>query len=95
MLAIVGNKIDLYEKEDVDESMARVYAKEIGATFMLVSAQNGSNINNLFYTVVDFHFGEDFQPKAQEMIKEKQERVGSIKLEKDVKTHKKKIVIAE
>ena len=90
VLAIVGNKSDLYENEDVDESMARAYAEEIGATFMLVSAQNGSNIDYLFDTVVELYFENDFQPKAQEMIKGKQERAGSIKLGKDVKTHKKK-----
>ena len=90
VIALVGNKSDLFEEENVDESMARAYAKEIDATFMLVSAQNGSNINNLFNTVVNLYFGDDFQPKVQEMVKEKQVRSGSIKLEKNVKTHKEK-----
>ena len=90
VIALVGNKSDLYEEEKVEESMARAYAKEIDATFMLVSAQNGSNINNLFNTVVNLYFGDDFQPKVQEMVKEKQVRSGSIKLENNIKTHKEK-----
>ena len=91
VIALVGNKSDLYEEEEnVKESMARAYAKEIGATFMLVSAQNGSNINNLFNTVVNLYFGDDFQPKVQEMVKEKQVRSGSIKLKNNIKTHKEK-----
>ena len=40
--------------------------------------------------VVNLYLGDDFQPKAQEMITKKQERSGSIKLEKNVKTHKEK-----
>ena len=91
IFALVGNKSDLYEKEEVNEKKARAYAKEIGATFMLVSAQNGSNINNLFDMVVNLYLGDDFQPKVQEIITE-QKRCESLKLKKNAKTqtHKKK-----
>ena len=37
ILAIIGNFSDLYEDEEVSENEAREYAKQIGATFMLVS----------------------------------------------------------
>ena len=90
VLALVGNKSDLYEKEEVEESVARAYAKEIDATFMYVSAQNGNNIDNLFEKVVRVYFGEDFQPKVQEMINEKRESLaGNMKLKKE-KTKKEK-----
>ena len=90
VLAVVGNKSDLYEKEEVEESEARAYAKEIKATFMNVSAQNGSNIDNLFENVVRVYYGEEFQPKVQEMIREKRESLaGNMKLKKE-KTKKEK-----
>ena len=89
VLAVVGNKIDKYEEEKVDEKKAREFAKEIDATFMLVSAQNGNNIDNLFSTVVDVYLGPDFQPKAQEMIAEKGD-IGSTKLGNSKHVHNKK-----
>ena len=56
---------------------------------MLVSAQNGNNIDNLFSTVVDVYLGPDFQPKAQEMIEEKAD-IGSTKLGNSKHVHNKK-----
>ena len=61
VLAIVGNKIDLKEEEEVDEEMAREFAKEINACFMLVSAKENININELFNTVVDAYLGAEFK----------------------------------
>ena len=45
VLAVVGNKSDLYEEEEVSENEAKEFAKEIGAFFMLVSAKTGNNVN--------------------------------------------------
>ena len=45
VIAIVGNKIDLYEKEEVNENEGRAFAKEKNALFMQVSAKTGDNIN--------------------------------------------------
>ena len=91
VLAVVGNKHDLFENEKVEEKLAREYAKEINATFMLVSAQNGNNIENLFNTLVNTYLGQDFQPKIQEMIEEKND-IDSTKLggSKDTQTHNNK-----
>jgi len=44
ILGIVGNKIDLVEIEQVDESLARDYAKNINADFKLVSAKDNPRI---------------------------------------------------
>ena len=90
VLAVVGNKSDLYEKEEVDEEMARAYAEEINATFMLVSAKTGNNINYLFDTVVNNYLGEEFQPKAQEMIeKDLETKSGNKKIRKGDRRAKK------
>ena len=70
VLALVGNKADLYENEEVDEEMAREYAEKINATFMQVSARSGNNIEYLFETLLCVYLGE-FQTKAKEMINEK------------------------
>ena len=48
VLAVVGNKSDLYEKEEVEEDKARDYAESIGAVFMYTSAKSGDNIELLF-----------------------------------------------
>ena len=56
---------------------------------MLVSAQNGNNINNLFNTVIDNYLGPEFQPKAQEMIDQKSD-ICSTKLKGNKNIHAKK-----
>ena len=48
VLAVVGNKCDLYEQEAVSEQEAREFAEENNALFMLVSAKDGTNIDALF-----------------------------------------------
>ena len=47
ILGIVGNKADLYVKEEVNEEQAREFAKENNAIFKLISAKSYSNINFL------------------------------------------------
>ena len=49
---LVGNKSDLYEKEEVNENEARNFANQINAIFFLNSALNNSGINDLFKNVV-------------------------------------------
>ena len=69
ILAVVGNKIDLYEKGHLaDEAKAKAFAKEIKATFMLTSAKSGDGIEKLFETLTDIYLGPDFSKKAIEMI---------------------------
>ena len=45
---IVGNKIDLFENEQVNEEEAKNFAKSINAGFYLTSAKSNLEINNLF-----------------------------------------------
>ena len=48
VIGLAGNKIDLYDKEQVSEAEARKYASEIGVVFKLTSALNGTGIEELF-----------------------------------------------
>ncbi len=49
--ALVGNKSDLYEKEEVNEIDAQKYADEINAIFKTTSALSNVGINNLFENI--------------------------------------------
>ena len=53
ILAIIGNKSDLTENEEVSEDEGKKYAKEKNAIFKLVSARvDAKGINTLFDTVL-------------------------------------------
>lgn len=45
MLAVVGNKIDRCDEEEVDYAVVKDYANSLGAILKLVSAKEGKNIN--------------------------------------------------
>jgi len=45
ILAIVGNKIDKYDDEEVTYQIANEYANKVGAILKLVSAKEGKNIS--------------------------------------------------
>ncbi len=53
VLAVVGNKIDRYDEEEVEYQLAKEYASQIGALFKLVSAKQGKNVADLFIAVAD------------------------------------------
>ena len=70
ILAVVGNKSDLYEGDNLtDENVARDFAKEIGATFILTSAKSGEGVEKLFDTLTDRFLSPEFNPKYEEMMK--------------------------
>ena len=88
ILAVVGNKCDLYEeKEIVDEDEARKFAEEINAKFMIVSAKSNINIKNLFSDLIDLYFDSKFQNKV---AKKKSTRNNSTRLENNNTTDVKK-----
>ena len=66
ILAVVGNKCDKYEEEDVSEDEARAFANEIKGHFFVVSAKNGTNIKNLFDDLMDNYCDPNFQTKVEE-----------------------------
>ena len=75
VLAIVGNKSDLFEEEEVPEDEARKFAEEQEAIFMLVSAKNGDNINLLFTTLISKYLGPEFHFLIEEKNKEAEENI--------------------
>ena len=72
VLAVVGNKSDLYESEVVAEEQAKAFAKEINATFMLTSAKSGDGIEKLFNVLTDKILSD---PKFAEILKEKGDNI--------------------
>ena len=89
VLGVVGNKCDLYENEEVKEAEAREYSQQIGATYMLVSAKSGDNINLLFDTLIKQYLGPAFAEQLKEIKKEKGE-TGKQLTKKDAKKKNKK-----
>ena len=88
VLAIVGNKSDMFEMEAVTEEEGRKFAEEANAIFMLVSAKNGDNIENLFRIVANKYLDPFFQDMIEEMTKINE---GSVKIQKHTKEEEDKI----
>ena len=62
VLAIVGNKDDMYENEEVEEEEAKALANELNAIFIRTSAKESVAIDDLF-----FEIGEIFlNPKKRD-----------------------------
>ena len=51
VIALVGNKNDLYEQEKVTDEEGLAFADKINAIFKTVSAKTGSGIDDLFNTI--------------------------------------------
>ena len=69
ILAVIGNKCDRFEEEDVNEDEARKFAEEIKAEFLIVSAKTGVNIKNLFENLINKYFNPDNLQKIEEETK--------------------------
>ena len=87
VLAVVGNKSDCYEEEQVKEEEAKEFAEKIDAIFMLTSAKTGSNINYLFEKLLREYLGPEFASKLDEINKDKGEIVN---INKNANNKKKK-----
>ena len=73
VLAVVGNKNDLYERDDVvSDEEAKAFAKEINATFMLTSAKSGDGIEKLFDILKNEILND---PKFADILKRKSENI--------------------
>ena len=68
---MVGNNSDCYEKEEVSEDIAKEYAKEINALFMLTSVKTGDNVQVLFETLVRKYLGQSLLKKLLKCRKTK------------------------
>ena len=93
ILAIIANKYDLLEKEQVDEEEAREYAAKINAMFAVTSAKNNSGINDLFIEIAKKYTGAesavtvDEKDESEEYRKIRKE---SVKITKESQKAKKK-----
>ena len=88
ILAVVANKIDLYENQKVSNNDGKAFAEKIGAIFQTTSALSDSGISTLFENIGKTYLipGYDYQSgdkKAQEnFMKKKQEEEQANKKEK-------------
>ncbi len=88
ILAVIGNKCDRFEEEDVNEDEARKFAEEIKAEFLIVSAKTGVNIKNLFENLINKYFNPDNLKKIEE---ETIPRKTSTRIRKNTKIEEKAI----
>jgi len=58
IVAVVGNKIDKYLEEEVKDEDAKAFAEEIKAINKRTSAMEGTNIEDLFNSLVDKYLTE-------------------------------------
>ena len=58
IIALIGNKVDLYLDEEVSEEKGKEFANEINAFFMRTSALNGTGIEELFDELVEKYLKE-------------------------------------
>ena len=69
--AVVGNKSDCFENEEVKDEEASNYAKSIKANYFMVSAKEGINIDSMFKTLAASYLGPEFSAKIKEIINDK------------------------
>ena len=79
LLAVVANKIDLYNDQKVSNNDGKAFADEIGAIFQTTSALSDSGISTLFdnigktYIVPGFDYKATDKKAQEEFLKRKQE----------------------
>ena len=86
---IVGNKMDLYQKEEISEEMARSYAKSIRAGFHLISCMENVGIKDLFEDCGKKYLEVNGLTESNAKGKKNSKNKGHIKLNKNIKQKKK------
>ena len=79
---VVGNKIDLFESEEVDKNEVKEYCDSINAEYSFVSASENTYIEDLFKNVGKKFINSDLYKKIKE-AKAKQTQTIPKKLEKE------------
>ena len=90
IFAVVGNKIDLYESQQVKEEEGKAFAKEINGIFQTTSAKSNAGINNLFENIGRKYFNpnldfsesdikakEEYQQKKNEKMQKQKMKITS------------------
>ena len=66
IIAIVANKNDLYDSQQVKDEEAREFANSIKAIFQSISAKSDSGITSLFDNIGQKYFNPDYDCNAQD-----------------------------
>ena len=91
ILAVVGNKIDLYKEQKVSNNDGKEFAEKIGAIFQTTSAQSDSGISTLFdnigktYLIPNFDYRATDKTAQENFMKKKQEENTKKDMQKRVK----------
>jgi small GTP-binding protein len=72
---LVGNKIDLFESEQVKEEEAKEFAKSIEAGFFLTSAKSGIRINELFWKCGEIFIDPNSSNLNEDMNKDRRQSI--------------------
>ena len=72
VIAVVGNKTDLYEEQKVETNTAREFAKKIGAIFQLTSAKKNDGIPNLFDNIGKKYLQPNYEYDANDKLAKEQ-----------------------
>ena len=82
ILAVVGNKSDLLEKEEIDEAQARKFADKIKAIFKLTSAKNDVGINDLFKSLAEEYLKKNITKRTESFLLNNENNGGCCKKKK-------------
>ena len=91
IFALVANKIDLYQEQQVSNNDGKAFADEINAIFQATSAMSNSGINKLFdnlgkkIIMPDFDYKADDNEAKEKYIKKISEEKEANKQKKEVK----------
>ena len=91
ILAVVGNKIDLYKDQKVSNNDGKEFAEKIGAIFQTTSAQSDSGISTLFdnigktYLIPNFDYRATDKTAQENFMKKKQKENNKKDMQKRVK----------
>ena len=92
ILALVANKIDLYQEQIIKNEVGRAFADEINAIFQTTSALSNSGITNLFdhlgkkIILPDYDYkADDKEAKENYLKKQKEEKQGNMPYKKEDK----------
>ena len=66
IIAVAGNKCDLYANEQVTEDEAKEFADSIEASFELTSAKSNSGVNDLYKSVAETFLNRGINNKNKE-----------------------------
>ena len=84
IIAVIGNKNDMYEYEEVSENEGKAFAKENGAIFKLTSAKLGLGIEELFMIIAKKFINPLYEDgsnlnKIEEEERRKQKRIEELR----------------